>query len=945
METAGFLPDGGKLGALIRAFDWSSTPLGPLGSWPQSLRTAVGLMLQLRQPAYIAWGPEQISLYNDGYIPICGAKHPQGLGLPARDLWAEIWGQLGPINDAVMRGEAQWFEDMPFALAGRGGDEPSYFSFSYTPLRDERGEVAGIFCAAMETTDKVLTRRALDQVAQRWRRIFEQAPSFICILRGPDHIFEFVNSAHRRLFGSEAWVGRPIRDAFPDLEGQGFYEQLDRVYGLGERVVFVDQPVRFRSPSDGRDEVRYLDFIYAPLLDEDGSVGGVFCEGFDVSERRDAQAALRRSEEQLRLATDAAEIGLWDVDVVTDTLYWPPRVKAMFGVSPDRPVSMTDFYEGLHPDERAEVVAAFAAACDPARRTLYDVEYRTVGKEDGAIRWVAAKGRAVFDEQDRCVRVIGTAIDITGRKAAESRLRELNETLERRISEAVAERKLLADMVDGADVFVQVADPEFRFLAINRASADEFERIFGVRPKVGDSMLELLADQPESQAAVRRVWARALAGEAFTEIGEFGDAARDRRHYEMKFDVLRDSAGERVGAYQFVYDITERLRDQQRLAVTEEALRQSQKLDAMGQLTGGVAHDFNNLLTPIIGGLDMLQRGGVGGAREQRMITAALQSAERAKTLVQRLLAFARRQPLQPTAVDVGRLVAGMADLVASTSGPQIRVVVEAPPGLPPALADANQLEMAILNLSVNARDAMEHGGVLRITASAETVDAEHPAKLRPGAYVRISIADTGEGMEEAVLARAIEPFFSTKGIGKGTGLGLSMVHGLASQLGGGLTLASTPGVGTNVELWLPESVAAPRPEVQGDGPVAGGPMLGTALVVDDEDLVRLSTADMLADMGFVVVEARSAEDALRQLEAGLQINLLVTDHLMPGMTGVELAYAVRERRPEVRTLIVSGFAEAAGLAPDLNRLTKPFRQADLAAVLSATPDPGRSPR
>ena len=945
METAGFLPDGGKLGALIRAFDWSSTPLGPLGSWPQSLRTAVGLMLQLRQPAYIAWGPEQISLYNDGYIPICGAKHPQGLGLPARDLWAEIWGQLGPINDAVMRGEAQWFEDMPFALAGRGGDEPSYFSFSYTPLRDERGEVAGIFCAAMETTDKVLTRRALDQVAQRWRRIFEQAPSFICILRGPDHIFEFVNSAHRRLFGSEAWVGRPIRDAFPDLEGQGFYEQLDRVYGLGERVVFVDQPVRFRSPSDGRDEVRYLDFIYAPLLDEDGSVGGVFCEGFDVSERRDAQAALRRSEEQLRLATDAAEIGLWDVDVVTDTLYWPPRVKAMFGVSPDRPVSMTDFYEGLHPDERAEVVAAFAAACDPARRTLYDVEYRTVGKEDGAIRWVAAKGRAVFDEQDRCVRVIGTAIDITGRKAAESRLRELNETLERRISEAVAERKLLADMVDGADVFVQVADPEFRFLAINRASADEFERIFGVRPKVGDSMLELLADQPESQAAVRRVWARALAGEAFTEIGEFGDAARDRRHYEMKFDVLRDSAGERVGAYQFVYDITERLRDQQRLAVTEEALRQSQKLDAMGQLTGGVAHDFNNLLTPIIGGLDMLQRGGVGGAREQRMITAALQSAERAKTLVQRLLAFARRQPLQPTAVDVGRLVAGMADLVASTSGPQIRVVVEAPPGLPPALADANQLEMAILNLSVNARDAMEHGGVLRITASAETVDAEHPAKLRPGAYVRISIADTGEGMEEAVLARAIEPFFSTKGVGKGTGLGLSMVHGLASQLGGGLTLASTPGVGTNVELWLPESVAAPRPEVQGDGPVAGGPMLGTALVVDDEDLVRLSTADMLADMGFVVVEARSAEDALRQLEAGLQINLLVTDHLMPGMTGVELAYAVRERRPEVRTLIVSGFAEAAGLAPDLNRLTKPFRQADLAAVLSATPDPGRSPR
>ena len=209
----------------------------------------------------------------------------------------------------------------------------------------------------------------------------------------------------------------------------------------------------------------------------------------------------------------------------------------------------------------------------------------------------------------------------------------------------------------------------------------------------------------------------------------------------------------------------------------EEALRQAQKMEAMGQLTGGVAHDFNNLLTPIVGALDMLRRKGLGGNREQRLIDGAAQSAERAKTLVQRLLAFARRQPLQPVAVDVAKLVIGMADLIRSTSGPQIRVVVEVQDDLAPAKADPNQLEMALLNLSVNARDAMPDGGTLRISAGEEQVGFGHTSKLEPGRYIRLSVADTGLGMDETTLARAVEPFFSTKGVGKGTGLGLSMVH------------------------------------------------------------------------------------------------------------------------------------------------------------------------
>lgn len=640
----------------------------------------------------------------------------------------------------------------------------------------------------------------------------------------------------------------------------------------------------------------------------------------------------------------------------------------------------------------------------------------------------------------------------------------LNQTLEQRIAEAVSERKLLADLVENTDAFVQVADRDFRWLAINKASADEFERIFGVRPKVGDSMLDALADMPEHQAAVRAVWSRALAGEAFTEVGEFGDPGRGRRSYEMKYHVLRGENGEQIGAYQFVYDVTERVREQRRLAeaeaaqreadalyrayfenspealfvvgvesdggfvveqvnpaheagvglkledikgkridqilpgpvaqriletynhvvetgtiyqyreqfdlngeqhhwdtslvpvrdengrivrilgssrnvtrqvFAEDALRQSQKMEAMGQLTGGVAHDFNNLLTPIVGALDMLQRKGLGSEREQRLIAGAAQSAERAKVLVQRLLAFARRQPLQPVAVDVRTIVENMADLLSSTTGPQIKVVVEMEDALPSAKADANQLEMALLNLAVNARDAMPQGGVLRIRASAGAVPPNSDKRLRPGRYVRVSVADTGIGMDEATLSRAIEPFYSTKGVGKGTGLGLSMVHGLALQLGGVLTIKSKSGLGTNVELWLPQTEEAPE-SLSLHHVTESSRTSGTVLLVEDEELVRLSTADMLSDLGFCVIEVSTAEEALDVVGNGVRLDLIVTDHLMPGMTGTELARLVRDQCPDLPVLIVSGYAEVDGIAPDLPRLTKPFRKDELAATVAA---------
>jgi PAS domain S-box-containing protein len=382
-------------------------------------------------------------------------------------------------------------------------------------------------------------------------------------------------------------------------------------------------------------------------------------------------------------------------------------------------------------------------------------------------------------------------------------------------------------------------------------------------------------------------------------------------------------------------DLTEDKAREAELLSTQEALRQSQKLESMGQLTGGVAHDFNNLLTPIIGSLDMLMRRGLGSDRERRLIDGALQSAERAKMLVQRLLAFARRQPLQPTAVPLCDLVRGMTGLIGSTLGPRVDLRLAIDEELPPAKADPNQLEMAILNLSVNARDAMPDGGALTIAARRESIAGKAPAGLRRGHYVRLSVTDTGVGMDEPTRLRAIEPFFSTKGIGKGTGLGLSMAHGLAAQLGGGLTIASAPGRGTTVDLWLPISFepveTGPFPPTTPHATAARG----TALLVDDEELVRMSTADMLSDLGYGVVEAASAEEALRLIEAGTAPDLLVTDHLMPGMNGEELARRLRAERPELPALIVSGYAEAEGIAPDLPRLTKPFRNAELAERLA----------
>jgi PAS domain S-box-containing protein len=374
-------------------------------------------------------------------------------------------------------------------------------------------------------------------------------------------------------------------------------------------------------------------------------------------------------------------------------------------------------------------------------------------------------------------------------------------------------------------------------------------------------------------------------------------------------------------------------------AARQEALaklHEAQKLETIGQLTGGVAHDFNNLLMPITGALDLLQRRYADiDARAGRLIDGALQSAERAKILVQRLLGFARRQSLETQAVDMVALLEGMRDLIKSSVGATIELQAFYPPSLPQALADPNQLELALLNLCVNARDAMPRGGIITISADVAVPGPAQP-QLRKGEYVRISVSDTGTGMDEETLARAIEPFFSTKETGRGTGLGLSMVHGLAGQLGGHFAISSTLGRGTRVELWLPVASAAQasqRREVHPERlPAHHRPL--EVLLVDDEQLVRDGTAAMLRELGHRVVEAGGASEALEKLQEGLQVDVVVTDYKMPRMDGAEFARRLRGSQPQLPVLLITGYSGHSDDTHGLSRLAKPFRQADIAAAL-----------
>jgi signal transduction histidine kinase/ActR/RegA family two-component response regulator len=423
------------------------------------------------------------------------------------------------------------------------------------------------------------------------------------------------------------------------------------------------------------------------------------------------------------------------------------------------------------------------------------------------------------------------------------------------------------------------------------------------------------------------------------KVRVFAELYRKTRQLETLNAELERRVAERTAELaqanaELEHRVEERTREREAALAQVHEMR---KVESLGQLTGGVAHDFNNLLMAVLGNLELVRKFLPSDPKIRRLIDGAIQGAERGATLTKRMLAFARRQELKPETVDVPNLVDSMVEMLRRSLGPGIQITTDFEPDLPPTRVDPNQLELALLNLALNARDAMPLGGRLTISAHRERIGTGDVPGLQPGDYVCIAERDTGEGMDEVTLKRATEPFFTTKGAGRGTGLGLSMVDGLVAQSGGAMRINSHQGAGTTVELWLPvakaEAVERPRPVAPQR---VAESRCCRVLVIDDDPIVLAGTAAMLEDLGHTATEVESAEQALKILQSDASIDLVITDHAMPGMTGTELAKRIRRKWPELPVIIATGYAELPGeLDPSVPRLSKPYRQQDLAGVVA----------
>ncbi len=631
-------------------------------------------------------------------------------------------------------------------------------------------------------------------------------------------------------------------------------------------------------------------------------------------------------DEQLRIAQSAGGIGTFEYIVGYGTISVSKQFCHLFGLHPTKILPVRNLNDLIHPGDEPVIDLS-----DPnGLQSEHDIEFRVTRADDGQERWLARRGEYVDDTQTSGRRYVGVIFDITDAKQTQESLRQANEALAEIARESLRERDRV--WTNSRDLLVVIDT-----LGVFRDVSPSWLEILGHEPKdvIGRKVLDFVwpEDRDHSRPDLKR------AAENTHTALEVRLAHLDGSLRIISWMTSRED--DRVYAYG--RDVTIEKQQRAVLEDTEAQLRQAQKMEAVGQLTGGIAHDFNNMLTGVIGALSIIKRRIAANRTDDldKFIDAATSSAHRAAALTHRLLAFSRRQSLDRQPVDVKQLVVSMEDLFRRTLGEQVELFTNLAPETWKAVTDANQLESAILNLVINARDAMPDGGKLTIETTNVVfteADLAHGETLQPGSYVMLAVSDTGIGMSQATIDKAFDPFFTTKPIGQGTGLGLSMIYGFAQQSGGHARIYSDVGIGTTVKLYLPGGVAketdlASQDVVENALPRGEGE---TVLVVEDDDSVRMLVVDVLNELGYRVIEAVDGAQALPIIEGAARIDLLVSDVGLPGLNGRQLAEIAIHRRPTLSVLFITGYAAAAAaradfLAPGMEMITKPFAIDDLA--------------
>jgi PAS domain S-box-containing protein len=809
-----------------------------------------------------------------------------------------------------------------------GDDRPSgALALGLNPYRLQDAEIAGFaqLLAGQIAGALAVADARLAEVAEtdRLRQLFEQSPSFMAVLRGPEHRFELTNPAYALLVRGRNVVGKTVREALPEVEGQGFLQLLDRVYTTGEAFIGRSAPFVIQRTPNAAPEQRFLDFVYQPIRDAAGAVSGIFVEGIDVTAAHDAAIALRASEEQFRTFAEAAPNHVWTSPPDGRLDWFNTRVYEYSGAAPGA-LDGAGWAHIVHADDLADAVARWSAAL--AEGATYEAEFR-LRRADGAYRWHIARAVPIRDENGGVTRWIGTNTDIEDQKATAQALIDLNANLEQQVAERTADRNRIWRLA--TDIML-VAGFDGRVTAVNPAGSAILD--WTEQELAGRNLFELIRPADGEQQS--------------SEIAAPSSAPRawrfEKRHQRKDGDdrLIAWAAVEGDGTINAVgRDVTAERRQAEALRQTAEQLRQSQKMEAVGQLTGGVAHDFNNLLHVISGNLQLLGRDIAGNERAERRVANAQVAVSRGAKLASQLLAFGRRQPLEPTVANIGRLVSGLDEMLRRALGETIEIETIVSGGLWNTFIDLAQVENAVLNLAINARDAMNGDGKLTIEVGNAFLDDSYTREnpdAAAGQYVVLTVTDTGSGMAPEVVAQAFEPFFSTKPEGKGTGLGLSMVYGFVKQSGGHVKIYSELGQGTAIKIYLPRiRQDEDAPAIVDDGPIRGGSEV--VLVAEDDNAVRATVVEMLGELGYRVLKAKDAASALTIIESGAAVDLLFTDVVMPGeLKSPELARKARLRLPHIAVLFTSGYTDNAivhggRLDAGVELLPKPYTREALA--------------